>query len=95
MSGLRVAAVAVAAAAVAAPLVVSRLPKRGGPLGILDEAAMAAINGNQGLLSLEEARLVVVLLEAGQAHLFEAWPPPGKADRSKRQLLRQLLTLDR
>jgi len=74
---------------------VRRARSRARAAEVLSDEAIAAINGNHGLLSHEEAELVAVLLENDQAHLFKDWPRPGKDDPKKRALLQQLLTLNR
>ena len=40
-------------------------------------------------LSAEECATAANLLEAGQAHLFAAWPPLGEKDAEKKALLAQ------
>jgi hypothetical protein len=54
-----------------------------------DAAAAPALAANWGVLSPEEARTAVVLLAAGQAHLFADWPAPGERDDDKKRLLVQ------
>lgn len=43
----------------------------------------------------QDAALVEALLQEGQAHLFEGWPPAGERDQAKRRLLAQLRHLDK
>lgn len=44
---------------------------------------------NWALLTPEEAATAVLLLSAGQGHLFAAWPAPGDRDDDKKRLLAQ------
>lgn len=44
--------------------------------------------------SAAHTELAVSLVELGQAHLFESWPPAGERDEEKRQMLAQLAKLE-
>lgn len=46
-------------------------------------------------LSPEESKTVQLLLDNGQQHLFEAWPPKGEKDAEKHKLLAQAADLDK
>jgi hypothetical protein len=38
----------------------------------------------------EEEGLYAMLLEAGQGHIFEAWPPQGQAEERKHAFFKQV-----
>jgi hypothetical protein len=44
---------------------------------------------NWALLNADEAAAAVLLLSAGQGHLFAAWPAPGERDDDKKRILAQ------
>ena len=44
--------------------------------------------------SAAHTELAASLVELGQAHLFESWPPAGEQDEEKRQMLAQLAKLE-
>jgi len=46
-------------------------------------------------LSPEESKIVQLLLDNGQQHLFEKWPAKGEQDAEKRKLLAQAADLDK
>ena len=48
---------------------------------------------NKDILDAEEKKLVVLLLESQQSHLFESWDPPGIYDEGKHSFFQQIKTL--
>jgi UDP-sugar pyrophosphorylase len=49
---------------------------------------------NLSVLSADEIESAKILLNAGQAHLFENWPAPGQKDDQKKKLLAQAKLLN-
>ena len=52
------------------------------------------LEGNKSVLSAAEMAFATSLAEAGQAHLFEKWPAPGKHDAEKKAMIQQILDSD-
>jgi len=52
------------------------------------------MNRNRNILSTEQYGLMDMLSKNGQGHLFKDWPRPGRHDKKKRELLRDLTKID-
>jgi len=59
------------------------------------DAAPQQLRDNWSLLDASEASTAAMLLDAGQEHLFAAWPALGERDDDKKRLLAQAAALDR
>jgi hypothetical protein len=60
----------------------------------LPATAPAALVANAPILDAAEITTARMLLACGQAHLFEAWEPPGEADEKKHAFFDQVAALD-
>jgi hypothetical protein len=54
------------------------------------DAAPQQLRDNWSLLDASEASTAAMLLDAGQEHLFAAWPALGERDDDKKRLLAQV-----
>jgi len=59
------------------------------------ELGRANLEANMSILTSEEKKLVQLLVEAGQVHVFAPWPAPGTRDADKKRLLAQVAELER